>query len=259
MPHRIRTLAAPLALMLCALAAPPAWSQQTPLPPPPPPGTPAPAMITVGGEVLDALTGAPVRDVVISIPALGRKVLTDAQGRFVLNGIRSGTQKWVVSGLGYARWEEEVEATENGAMFTVRILPRPEVLEGITVVADRFQVRRAAEARSVRVVDRQEILASAAPSVFEIVGTRTGIRPMACGAGESEFNCATVRGRTVRPAVFIDDTYSPAGLEALRSMAPEEMFLIESYGGGRAIRVYTTWYVEKMSQFGNRLPPLTWW
>jgi hypothetical protein len=259
MPHRIHTLAAPLLLLACALVAQPAWAQ-TPLPPPPPPGAAnAPAVITVGGEVLDANTGQPVPNVVITLPALGRRALTDAQGRFTLNGIRSGTQKWVVSALGYARWEEEVDANENGAMFTVRILPRPEVLEGITVVADRFQVRRAAEAQSVRVVSRDEILTTAAPSAFDVVATRSGIRPMVCATGGNEFNCATVRGRTVKPGVFIDDVYSPAGLEALRTIAPEELFLIETYGGGRAVRVYTTWYVEKMSQFGNRLPPLTWW
>jgi len=252
MSHRFRILVAPLALLLCALASAPLRAQETPA------AASGPRTISVSGEVLDAVTGSPIRDVVITLPGLGRKVATDAQGRFALQNIWPGTQKWVVSGLGYARWEEDVEATEDGAVFTVRILPRPEMLQEITVVADRFKVRRAAEARSVRVVERKDILGSAGPSAFEVVAHRAGVRPMVCPSGGNDYNCTTVRGRTVQPSVFIDDVRNPGGLEALRSLIPEELYLVESYAGGRAVRVYTNWYVEKMSQMGTRLPPLAW-
>jgi hypothetical protein len=215
----------------------------------------APPSITVGGEVLDAVSGAPVPDAAITLPRLGRSVFTDERGHFVLRGIPAGPQRWVVSRLGYATWDQEVNAAEDGAAFTARILARPEVLEGITVVADRFESRRRAAATSVRVADRRDILTSAAANAMELVGSRMGLTVTPCSASQPDVLCTWVRGRLARPTVFVDDQ-APGYLEHLQTYMPHEIHVIEAYYGGEVIYFYTTDFVERLAKSGRALQPI---
>lgn len=207
-----------------------------------------PRRVTVAGEVRDVATGAALREATVSLPALGRAVATDAQGRFVLREIPAGTHRWVVSRLGYATWEQDVEATEDGASYIAGLLPRPELLEGITVVASRLETRRRSAGTSVYAVQRAEILASAAPSALEVIPVRTGLSLLPCNSRNPDLGCAMVRGRLTRVAVYVDEEYAPAGLEQLRSYQPDEIYLIESYFGGELVHVYTTRFVETLAQ-----------
>ncbi|HEX2190828.1 MAG TPA: carboxypeptidase regulatory-like domain-containing protein [Longimicrobiaceae bacterium] len=207
-----------------------------------------PARITVGGEVRDVSTGAALGEASVSLPELGRTAVTDAQGRFVLRGIPAGTHRWVVSRLGYAAWDQEVESREDGATYTAGLLPRPELLEGITVVANRLETRRRSAGTSVYAVERSEILASAAPNALEVIPVRTGVSLLPCNTRNPDLGCAMVRGRLTRVAVYVDEEFAPAGLEQLRAYQPEEIYLIESYFGGELVHVYTTYFVETLAQ-----------
>lgn len=228
-------LALALAAPLAAQSAPAAQEAQ-------------PSRITVRGEVRDVSTGAPLRDAVVSLPALGRMVGTDEQGRFVLREIPSGTQRWIVSRIGYASWDQEVDANEDGAAYTAGLLPRPEVLEGITVVADRFETRRRSAGTSVYAVERTDILASAAPNALEVLPIRTGLHLLPCNSRNTDLGCAMIRGRLTRVAVYIDEEYAPAGLEQLRSYQPHELYMIEAYYGGEVVYAYTTTFVETLAR-----------
>ncbi|MEW5931766.1 MAG: carboxypeptidase regulatory-like domain-containing protein [Gemmatimonadota bacterium] len=223
------------ALLALALAAPVAAQDARP-------------RITVRGEVRDVSTGAPLRDAVVALPALGRTVPTDEQGRFVLREIPAGTQRWIVSRMGYASWDQEVDATEDGAAYTAGLLPRPEVLEGITVVADRFETRRRSAGTSAYAVERTEILSSAAPNALEVIPIRIGLQVLPCNTSNTDLGCAMIRGRLTRVAVYIDEEYAPAGLEQLRSYQPHELYMIESYFGGEVVYAYTTTFVETLAR-----------
>ncbi|HEV2736603.1 MAG TPA: carboxypeptidase regulatory-like domain-containing protein [Longimicrobiaceae bacterium] len=232
----LRSLPLVPALLALALAAPLAAQDATP------------ARITVSGEVRDVATGTPLRDAVVSLPGLGRMVGTDEQGRFVLREIPAGTQRWIVSRIGYASWDQEVDAREDGAAYTAGLLPRPEVLEGITVVADRFETRRRSAGTSVYAVERTEILASAAPNALEVIPIRTGLNLLPCNTRNTDVACAMIRGRLTRVAVYIDEEYAPAGLEQLRSYQPHELYMIEAYYGGEVVYAYTTTFVETLAK-----------
>lgn len=234
-----------LAYALALLCAPAARAQQPA----------AAATITVSGEVLDALSGAPVPDAAITLPGVGRSVFTDGRGHFVLRAIPAGPQRWVVTRLGYADWEQEVDAREDGAAFTARILPRPEVLEGITVVADRFESRRRAAATSVRVADRRAILTSAAANAMELIPSRLGLSVIPCSTSQPDVLCAMVRGRLTRPTVIVDEQ-APGRLEHLLTYQPHEIHVVESYYAGELIYVYTTGFVERLARSGRALQPL---
>ncbi|HEX2091316.1 MAG TPA: carboxypeptidase-like regulatory domain-containing protein [Longimicrobiaceae bacterium] len=235
-------------LLLCILVAGalPLPSQTTP-----------PPTLTVSGEVLDVFTGAPLQDAVIRLPDAGRSAVTDAQGRFTLRDIPPGNQKWVVGRLGYATWEQELEA-EDGAEYTVRLLPRPEVLEGITVVVDRFETRRRATTTSVFALDRRQILSSASGNALDLVRTHGQVQLRRCSAEDPDHapRCALIRGRLEPVQVCIDDRPALGGPEELLTYLPQEVYLVETYAGGAMVRVYTTWYVERLARNQRQLPPI---
>jgi hypothetical protein len=141
-----------------------------------------------------------------------------------------------------------VDAREDGAAYTAGLLPRPEVLEGITVVADRFETRRRSAGTSVYAVERTEILASAAPNALEVIPIRTGLNLLPCNTRNTDVGCAMIRGRLTRVAVYIDEEYAPAGLEQLRSYQPHELYMIEAYYGGEVVYAYTTTFVETLAK-----------
>jgi len=242
---RIARRCLPLACALALYAAPALRAQQPP----------APASVRVSGEVLDAVSGAPVAEAAITLPDLGRSVFTDEKGQFTLRGIPRGPQRWVVTRLGYAAWEQEVDVRQDGAAFTARILPRPEVLEGITVMVDRFETRRRSAATSVRVAERRDILTSAASNAMELIPSRVGLTVIPCSTAESDMMCAWVRGRLTRPRVYVDEQ-APGYLEHLLTYQPHEMHVIESYYGGEVIFAYTTQFVERLARSRRPLKPV---
>ena len=125
--------------LLALLAAAPATAQN------PAPADSAPPLGTavMSGRVLDGLSGEPVPGVSVYIHELRRMTTTDEYGGFVLTQLPEGSYRWSFRRLGYAAWESESEV-RNGDWFTVRILPQPEVLAGVTVVLDGFERRRLA-------------------------------------------------------------------------------------------------------------------
>lgn len=236
-----------LALALCPLSAAPLRAQ----------GVPAAPGMVVTGQVLDVHTGAPLPEAIVSVPRLKLRAATDARGNFTLRGITPGAHRWVVHRLGYASWEQELEA-EDGAEYEVRLLPRPIVLEGISVTVDRLETRRRAVATSVRAVTREQILSSAAATPLDLL-RRAGVWATPCSAESAGTECAYVRGRLTRVAVVIDERPAPGGLEQLAAYLPQEIYLIETYGGGTGVRAYTTWFMEQVAKGKARLNPTLRW
>jgi hypothetical protein len=226
------------ALLLIALALLPALAAAQ---------TPARRAIDVAGRVLDSRTETPLPNALIDVPDLGRRVLTDTAGRFELRGIRPGSHRWTISRMGYSSWEEDVEA-DDGDTFTIRLLARPLLLEGITVISSQFRQRREAAGVAVRALEREEIVQSAGTNAFDVVTSRTGLVPMACPQNRTEQDCAYVRGELMPIRIFIDDQPQTGGLEVLRTYVPGDLYLVESYSGGAMIRVYTTWYAQQVAR-----------
>ncbi|HEV7587841.1 MAG TPA: carboxypeptidase-like regulatory domain-containing protein [Longimicrobium sp.] len=214
--------------------------------------------IEVRGRVLDALTGAGVEGAVVELRDARRKAAADSSGVFWLHAVGSGTHHWVISRLGYAAWEEDVEV-EDGDEFTIRLLPRPEVLEGITALASRLQLRRQSSGVTTRVLDRGEIKLSASPDVADLVHSRLGLAGVPCPAfagTEGERTCAWVRGELIPVAVFVDEQRLPGGLSDLNFYVPQEVFTIESFYGGAMVRVITDTFAARLARGEVSLLPL---
>ena len=57
------------------------------------------------------------------------------------------------------------------------------------------------------------------------------------------------RGEYVQPIVYIDERRA-FGLDELASYPMNDIYLVESYDGGRMVRVYTTWFMQRLAR-GN--------
>ena len=209
----------------------------------------------MSGRVVDATTDEGIEGVFVSIPALPRHTMTDAQGYFLLTGLPEGNHRWHFRRMGYSTWEGE-SITMDGDRFTVRLLPQPEVLAGITVVSNGFELRRRRVPAAVYAVDEAQIAASGAGNAHQLVMSRGRIPVIACGP-EELFACMSFRGDLIRPGVFVDDQPFPGGLRGLSIYSAHEIHLLEVVRYRDGVRVYLTtrMYAEQLARLGRRPDP----
>lgn len=161
------------ACFLLACGAPAAGQDSTAAPPP--------ALATVSGRVLDAQSQQPVPGAVVYLPDLKQGAITDHGGGFVLQGVPAGEYRWRINRIGYATWEEDGVGVSDGDWYTIRMLSRPEVLEGIEVVAAALNTSRSV-GLDVRTLDRNEIIVGSARNAAEVVQRQAGISITRCTA-----------------------------------------------------------------------------
>jgi hypothetical protein len=208
---------------------------------------------TVVGRVVDATTGAGVPRAQVRLPALDRLVLANEEGYFLIDGLTEGEHEFAFRRLGYADWDQTT-IVKDGDRLTVRMLPRPAVLEGITVTANAFEVNRRRVAMRVDAVDEETIVASGLTNAVDILASRANVTVTSCPP-TNERQCVWVRNDLVRPSVWIDDEPAPGGLTQLLTYAPAEFYTIEAFGGGVVIRAYTRNYVSRLAETGQRPMP----
>jgi hypothetical protein len=265
----MRRLGLPIALLLAV----PLAAQQASAPPE------GPRRLVIPGRVLDATTGEPLAGAVVRLTDGDALAVTDSAGSFVLRAIPPGTHPWQISRLGYATWNEDVQVEPEDEEFTIRLLPRPRVLEGLVVVADRLGDRRATSGMTVELLEHSEIVRTAGSDLYIFLQSRLGVPLVPCGSSvqevanrgrvhapvpadpvhsgdEVEKNCAWVRNRRVEISVFIDEQRATDGLSQLRATPPADVHSIEVFSGGSMIRVYTEAFVQRAARDGLTLLPL---
>lgn len=173
--------------------------------------------------------------------------LTDERGRFVVRNVVPGRLELVVEQLGYETltWVGVVTPT---ATLELRLVPEPVVLEGLTVVADRFQARRNAAATSVRWFEREALATSPHESTLDFLSAR-GVTRIRCRSDFGD-DCVLVRGRAMVPSVWVDEAPILAGMAYLDVIPPHELFMVEVYASGRHIRAYTSQFMERSAKNG---------
>jgi hypothetical protein len=209
----------------------------------------------VGGRVLDGATGEPIAEAVVRLTDTGVVAVSDSAGRFVLRHVPPGTHPWEIGRIGYAKWKEDVEATEEDE-FTVRLLPQPEVLEGLVAIGDRFRDRRMASGMSSRVFEHGEVARAAGGDLHGFLQVRLGVPLVTCNNRELEKNCAWLRGERVEILVFVDEQRATGGLSELYGLPPYDVHSIELFSGGTMIRVYTEQFIRRAAREGVTLLPL---
>lgn len=91
---------------------------------------------SVGGLLVDELTGVPVQQAVVSLEGLALQALTGSDGRFLFEEVPPGTYRLEIRHLGYRVDSEPVELPPGHDLFLgMRVAPEAIALEGVEVVA----------------------------------------------------------------------------------------------------------------------------
>jgi hypothetical protein len=202
---------------------------------------------TVTGEGGKALAGA-----FVAVDGSEWGSLTDEAGRFSIPDVDRGDISITVEQLGYdtLRWSGRVA---SGRPLELRMTPRPILLEGLRVVADRFESRRRAVPATVQWFDRTALASAPQLSVLDFVAARSGVPWVPCQGRRSDV-CLLVRGRPTEPSVWVDEIPRFAGMDYLASLHPYDLYMVEVYAQGRQIRAYTARFMEHAAK--ARLSPI---
>ena len=193
-----------LAVMAVAMMARSAFAQDTVDP------------FDLTGTVVDE-RGQPLVGAFVSLSGSDWGSLTNEQGRFRIPDLYPGRVELTAEQLGYATLQWTGEVTEQSGPLTLQMEAQAVVLEGLTVVTDRFRSRRNATATTVRSFDRDRLATSPQPTVIDFV-----------------------------PVI--------GGMDYLASFRPHELYMVEVYARGRHIRAYTPQFMERAAK--QRLRPI---
>jgi hypothetical protein len=88
--------------------------------------------VELSGVVLDSITGQPIVNAIVRVPALQRYTLTDGSGGFRFSDVPAGVQTVVVVQLGYSETTLHLDV-QSGTVHILRITPQPVRLAPIVV------------------------------------------------------------------------------------------------------------------------------
>jgi hypothetical protein len=118
---------------------------------------------SISGMVVDAESGAPVSDALVTIRGIGLSVATDPNGRFEISGVPLGNQELVLSHVAYGEHAEPLVVEASGSL-DLRIQASSRAIElaplGVEVASREAQARRAS-GTATNVIDRATIEAFA--------------------------------------------------------------------------------------------------
>ncbi|CAN5682066.1 hypothetical protein BH23GEM11_BH23GEM11_01330 [soil metagenome] len=252
------------------------------------PGDSGRNQVTVTGRVVDAFSGTPLPAVRVRLlpsaaepadpddppppprepPPRPHEVLTDAEGRFAIDGVRIAGYRLEAESLGYATLESPVRVM-GASPFDIRIELAPEALalEGVVVTSARSPRLAAAgfydrQGRgSGSFVTRADIEARFPFSTSDIFRTLPGVRVIPSGRGTT--GIVTFRGGC-RPDIVIDGINLGANLSVDEVITPSDVEAIEVYrGASRPVHysrnncgLVVIWSADPATRAGDR--PFSW-
>ena len=145
------------------------------------------------GQVVDDASGQPVAGALVSVEGTA-PVLADSLGRFRVARLQSRQHRVSVERLGYAPTELRVQVADS-ATVSVRLVPRPEAVAGVTatapaVVSERmrgFEQRRTQHIGSGRFLTRADLEASSRSTLANVLRRFPGARIARGGAASEEY------------------------------------------------------------------------
>ena len=227
----------------------------------------------VRGRVLAAGTGEVVAGAWIALEGRDWGTYSRSDGTFALPQVPDGPRRYEVEALGYETALLTLDPADE--IQIVELAPDPVQLEGVEVVTDRFRARRNAVATSVRVFDKQRLAfeGGSSRSMADFLRLRTPVSARRLSdcfryGGSSAFqsyrrvgwaSLAGVGGGCdgfgPRSAtrVCLDEMPLPGGMETLEMYQAHDFYMVEVYGRGAQVRLYTEDFIERAA--GQRLRP----
>lgn len=134
--------------------------------------------LAIRGRVVDADTGAPLAGVLVATAAPDRQTVTDADGRFVLEGLPAGPRTLVVSLVGYTLARPDIDVTAaDGSGLVIPLSPGTGAYtEALTVRAEEAAPRPAAPVEfRMRSAELQELRGVLADDPFRAIQAMPGV------------------------------------------------------------------------------------
>jgi hypothetical protein len=224
--------------------------------------TPGRSPIILTGQIVDEKSGNAMRGAIVDVQPARRQVIADSDGRFQLR-LRPGDYVVTASLLGFGAQQRVISLVPGEQEPLIfRLEPEPQVLERITVIANRLERRRRAIPVASRVWTRDQLRTAVNLDQFFRGGamiTRVGCPQRSASFILGDQDCIYRRGQAVAPRLFIDDRPAFGGFSELAMYSPVEVNRMEVYGGGTMIRMYTDHYVESVARSKGQLLPVIWW
>jgi hypothetical protein len=214
------------------------------------------AKVDVIGVVVDQSTGAPIKAASVKIVGHKWDVLTDENGRFRLRRITSGSVTLEAEQLGYGKYRQSYEAVAGASLLRIELVPDPIVLKAVQVAHDRMRARRNAVATSVWTYSADQISQSTSFDVFDFVRTRLFVSACPTNRMMWATDCVYRRGTLIAPSVYVDEVQYPWGLAMLQGWPMSDVYLIEVYGAGAQIRVYSKHFAQRLASGRTQLFPI---
>jgi hypothetical protein len=213
------------------------------------------ASVALRGVLRDARTDAPVpwASLVLSEDAvrpIGR-ASSDPQGVFSIDDVPTGGYFLRVQALGYQSRYHVVDVAAPPRTIELRLEPDSVVQRGVARFSGLLRGRRNYAAGINYAYGQDRLHYTAAPSATQFLELETSLFSVECTPESQAIGtiCIVARGGSIiEPRVFIDEIPIMAGLEVLRSYSPSELYMIEVFGGGSMIRVYTYPFMERMAR-----------
>ncbi|HYD19922.1 MAG TPA: carboxypeptidase regulatory-like domain-containing protein, partial [Flavipsychrobacter sp.] len=182
---------------------------------------------TISGKITDSLL-LPLENVTVLLAAGAKDMpvksaLSDEKGSFVLQKIKPGTYKLIISMTGFSKWDTTIVISEeknNLNAGNIKLLNLPANLQSITVTAQRPPVERKIDRT---VVNADQMVSAAGSTAFDVLERSPGVSVDNNGV-------ISLKGKN-GVTIFVDDkpTYlSGADLENyLRSLPASSIDQIE--------------------------------
>jgi len=212
-----------------------------------------PKETTLIGRVVDD-QGFPIEMALVGLTRSNQGVMSDEAGRFALKVGPQYTYRVSAEQIGYESAEVVVEAADIDRPVTIRLLRDPLALAGLEVTVERFERRRRFFPGTIRVVDQEMLARTAATNARDVIRQHAPLmRPCLHDAYQ---DCVLRRGSVAPMAICIDERRAFGARDELELYSPEELYMVEVYDRGRAVRVYTRWFVERMVEKPRNLVPI---
>lgn len=198
--------------------------------------------ITVRGSVADAGSGAPIGGATVAVEALRTSAVSDSAGQFTIQ-LPPGAHLFTVERLGYARLREEIELAE-GERLDVGLLPRPVLLEGLTVSANKLAERRSRLPVASLAMTHEQVATAGYSNAAQAAMLRFNFQSCPRTLNDA---CIHFRGRRRSLVVYINEVRAYGGIEQLRGVPPGDLYLLEWFPSNTMLRVYTVPYMEAVA------------
>ena len=221
----------------------------------------------LAGTVLDALSEEPIADALVVLEGGGRAVLTDADGHFDFGLLESGEISMTIRRYGYeAQGADFFLPGGKATHLEVPLPPKAVLLDGLSVVTERLETmdqritsRRRATPMSAEAFEQQRLVRTPARDVLEMLDQESLLPIQPCGRSRFGGACVLRRGRLVEPRVYVDEMPVIGGLNQLATYRPYDLYLVEVFGRGLEVRLYTHQFMERMARRPVALMPVRIW